>query len=199
MGKKDPRVDAYIDKSASFAKPILKHLRKIVHAGCPDVEETIKWQMPHFDYKGVLCGMAAFKEHCAFGFWKGSLVVGKNQDADSGMGQFGRIGSIRDLPNEKVLIGYVRKAAELNEKGVKVPERSQRRKRAPLPTPDYLTAALNKNAKARKTFENFSPSNQREYVAWLIEAKREETRQQRLRTAIDWMAEGKVRNWKHLR
>src|SRR5437867_12877524 len=98
MGKRDPRVDAYIDKSAPIAKPILKHLRKIVHAGCPDVEETIKWQFPHFDYKGILCGMAAFKNHCALGFWKGSLIFGNKKTEEEAMGQFGRITSLADLP-----------------------------------------------------------------------------------------------------
>ena len=198
MPKKDPRVDAYIDKSANFAKPILKHLRKVVHAGCPDVEETIKWQFPHFDYKGVMCGMAAFKEHCALGFWKGALIFGNNKAQTEGMGQFGRITSLDDLPDEKTLVRYVRKAAELNEKGVKATGRTKPKKKPPRQIPNYLTTALKKNARAKKTFENFSPSQQREYVEWLTEAKREETRQQRLKTAIEWMAEGKVRNWKYL-
>src|SRR5205085_6619396 len=130
MGKRDKRVDAYIAKSAEFARPILETIREAVHEGCPDVEETIKWSFPHFDYKGVMCGMAAFKEHCALGFWKGSLIVG-NKTSDAGMGQFGRITSIKDLPDEKTLTGYVRKAAELNDKGVKVPGRSQPQTRKP--------------------------------------------------------------------
>ena len=197
MGKKDPRVDAYIDKSAAFARPILKHLRKVVHKGCAEAEETIKWGMPFFDYKGVLCGMAAFKEHCAFWFWNRQLILGKN--SEPGMAQFGRLTSFDDLPNEKTLIGYVRKAAELNEKGIKAPGRSQPKKRAALRVPPDLADALRRNAKARKTFENFSPSNQRDYIEWLTDAKREETRQRRLQTAIEWMAQGKVRNWKYLR
>jgi uncharacterized protein YdeI (YjbR/CyaY-like superfamily) len=196
--KKDPRIDAYIDKAAPFARSILKYLRKVVHAGCPEVEETLKWSMPHFDYKGVMCGMAAFKEHCAFGFWKSTLILGNNKVEEEAMGHFGRITSLDDLPGEKTLIGYVRKAAELNEKGIKVPGRTQPKKKRPLQIPDYLKTALEKNAKAKKAFENFTPTNQREYVEWLTEAKREETRQQHLKTAIDWMAQGKVRNWKYL-
>jgi uncharacterized protein YdeI (YjbR/CyaY-like superfamily) len=198
MGKRDPRVDAYIDKSVPFAKPILKHLRRVVHTGCPDVEETIKWQFPHFDYKGMMCGMAAFKNHCAFGFWKGSLIFGNRKAEEEAMGQFGRIATIADLPDEKTLIGYVRKAAQLNDSGIKAPGRAKPQKRDPLKPPQYFTLALQRNAKARNTFENFSPSNQREYVEWISEAKREETRQERLKTAIEWMAEGKVRNWKYL-
>lgn len=198
MPKKDPRIDAYIDNAAPFARSILKYLRKVVHAGCPEVEETLKWSMPHFDYKGVMCGMAAFKEHCAFGFWKSTLILGNNKVEEEAMGHFGRITSLDDLPGEKTLIGYVRKAAELNEKGIKVPGRTQPKKKRPLQIPDYLKTALEKNAKAKKAFENFTPTNQREYVEWLTEAKREETRQQRLKTAIDWMAQGKVRNWKYL-
>ena len=198
MPKKDPRIDAYIAQSAPFAKPILKHLRKVVHAGCPEVEETLKWSMPHFDYKGVMCGMAAFKEHCAFGFWKGTLILGNNKGAEEAMGHFGRITSLDDLPGAKTLIRYVRRAAELNKKGIKVPGRTQPKKKPPLRIPDYLTTALKKNAKAKKTFENLTPSHQREYVEWITEAKRDETRERRLKTAINWMSQGKVRNWKYL-
>jgi uncharacterized protein YdeI (YjbR/CyaY-like superfamily) len=200
MPKKDTRIDAYIAKSADFAKPILEHLRKVVHAGCPDVVETMKWQFPHFDHKGVMCGMAAFKQHCAFGFWKAELVFGRdNVAAREAMGHFGRITKVSDLSDEKTLIGYVRKAAELNEAGVKSPARSKpKRKPQPPKIPDYFAAALAKNARARKVFENFSPSNQREYVEWVAGAKRDETREQRLKTSIEWTTEEKVRNWKYL-
>lgn len=194
MGKKDPRVDAYIEKSADFAKPILKHLREIVHKGCPDVEETIKWGMPAFDYKGILGGMAAFKAHCAFNLWKGSLLGAKNRDA---MGQFGRITALSDLPKDSVLLGYVEEAVRLNAEGVKAPRRPKEPKK-PLETPDDLARALKKNAKARETFEAFSPSHRREYVEWITEAKTEETRKKRLGTAIEWMAEGKPRMWKYM-
>jgi uncharacterized protein YdeI (YjbR/CyaY-like superfamily) len=197
MGKKDPRIDTYIEGAAPFARPILRHLRKIVHAGCPEVEETIKWQFPHFDYKGMMCSMAAFKNHCAFNFWKASLVVGGQAEQEA-MGQFGRISSVADLPGEKTLIGYVRKAAGLNEAGIKAPARAKAKKKQPLQVPADLTMALKKNAKARNTFEKFSQSNQRDYVEWITEAKREETRRQRLKTAIEWMSDGKVQNWKYL-
>ena len=199
MGRKDSRVDAYIAKSADFAKPILKHLRKVVHAGCPDVEETMKWSMPHFDYKGVMSGMAAFKEHCAFGFWKEALIFDRNQSAEkAGMGSFGCIKSLSDLPDEKRLIGYVKKAAALNDAGIRTPGRTQPKKREPLEVPEFFSAALKKNAKARKTFEAFPPSKRREYLEWVTEAKREETRQERLTTSIKWLAEGKPRHWKYL-
>src|ERR1700730_15914685 len=189
MVKKDTRIDAYIDKAAPFAKPILKRLRKVVHAGCPNVEETLKWSMPHFDYKGVMCGMAAFKEHCVFGFWKQKLIFpGDAAKMEEAMGHFGCIKSLDDLPSEKTLIGYVRKAAGLNEKGIKEPGRKKPQKRKPLPVPECLIAALKKNAKAKATFENFSPSHQREYIEWLTEAKREETRRQRLKTTIQWLS-----------
>lgn len=199
MAKKDPRIDAYIAKSADFAKPILKHLRKVIHAGCPQVQETIKWSMPHFDYKGVMCGMAAFKEHCAFGFWKESLILNrKRSEAKNGMGSFGCIKSLADLPSEKTLIGYVKKAAALNDAGIKAPGRAAPKKREPIDIPDYFSAALKKNAKARKTFEAFPPSKRREYLEWVTEAKREETRNERLATSIKWLAEGKPRNWKYV-
>jgi uncharacterized protein YdeI (YjbR/CyaY-like superfamily) len=199
MAEKDPLVDAYIGKSAPFAQPILKHLRRVVHAGCPEVEETIKWQFPHFDHKGMMCSMAAFKHHCAFGFWKGELIFKGDKRAKlEAMGHFGRIASLADLPPEEILIGYVRKAAQLNEAGVKSPARSRPKKKSPLKIPEYFSAALKKNPKARATFEDFTPSNQREYVEWLGDAKRDETRDQRLETSILWLAEGKPRNWKYM-
>jgi uncharacterized protein YdeI (YjbR/CyaY-like superfamily) len=195
MGKRDSRVDSYIAKSADFAKPILQHIREIVHRGCPEVEETIKWGMPHFDYKGMLCGMAAFKAHCALGFWKNKLVLERNPEA---MGHFGRITRLSDLPADRVLLGYVREAARLNEAGVKAPRKAREPKKA-LATPADLGAALRKNAKAKDTFEAFSPSHRREYVEWITGAKTEETRRKRLGTAIEWMAQGKPRNWKYMR
>jgi uncharacterized protein YdeI (YjbR/CyaY-like superfamily) len=199
MATKDPRIDVYIAKSAEFAKPILKHLRKLVHSGCPQVEETMKWSMPHFDYKGMLCGMAAFKEHCSFGFWKESLILGRGGATEkAGMGSFGCIRSLADLPNEKTLIGYVKKAAALNEAGIKAPGRTKPKRRKPPEVPDYFATALKKNARARKTFEGFSPSHRREYLEWVTEAKREETRNQRLATSIEWLAEGRARNWQYM-
>ena len=198
MANKDPRIDAYIAKSADFAKPILKHLRKIVHAGCPQVQETTKWSMPHYDYKGMMCGMAAFKEHCSFGFWKEALILGGDRAKERrGMGSFGCIKSIADLPGEKTLIGYVKKAAALNDAGIKAPGRTQPKKRAPIELPDYFAAALNKNSKAKKTFADFPPSKRREYLEWVTEAKRESTRNERLATSISWLAEGKPRHWRY--
>jgi uncharacterized protein YdeI (YjbR/CyaY-like superfamily) len=191
----DPRFDAYIARSKDFARPILVHLREVVHAACPEVEETMKWSMPHFMHQGMLCGMAAFKEHCTFGFWKGALVV-EDAAQDSGMGQFGRITSIKDLPNKKVLTAYIKKAMKLNEEGVKAPPRKTKIK-PPLKVPDDLAAALKKNKAAAKAFAGFSPSHQREYVDWITEAKRDETRQKRLATTLEWLAEGKTRHWKY--
>ena len=199
MAKKDPRIDAYIGQAAPFARPILKHLRKIVHAGCPAVEETLKWRMPHFDYKGVICGMAAFKEHCAFGFWKQSLIfAGDKEKMKEAMGHFGCIKSLSDLPSDKILIGYVRKAAALNEAGIRVPARGTKKKRAPAKVPNDFAAALQGNARAKQSFQGFSPSGKREYVEWITGAKREETRKNRLATSIKWLAEGKPHNWRYL-
>jgi uncharacterized protein YdeI (YjbR/CyaY-like superfamily) len=195
MGKKDPHVDGYIVRAAPFARPILKHLRKIVHSGCPTVTETIKWNSPFFEHKGIICFMAAFKEHCAFGFWSGSLIFGaKNKGA---MGHFGQIRSINDLPNDKQLLGFVRKAAKLNEAGVKK-SRPRSRAKQKVSVPSDLKAALQKNPKARKTFEDFSYSRRKEYVNWITDAKRDETRKRRLQTTIKWLNDGKVQNWRYL-
>lgn len=199
MPKTDPRVDAYIAKSAEFARPILTHIRAVVHAACPEVEETLKWGMPSFLYHGILCGMAAFKQHCTFGFWKGELIVdAKGQRADEAMGQFGRLTSVKDLPAKKVLAGYIHKAMELNESGVKVAKPKRAKVKKEIVTPPDLAAALKKNAKARATFDAFSPSHRREYIEWITEAKREETREKRLKTTIEWLTEGKPRNWKYM-
>jgi uncharacterized protein YdeI (YjbR/CyaY-like superfamily) len=197
MGKRDPRVDAYITSSADFAKPILEHLRELVHAAVPEVEEDLKWRSPTFMYKGILCGMAAFKNHCVFGFWKSGLVMGDKADGAGPGDQFGRLTSLDDLPANKTLIAYIKKAARLNDDGInEVRKRPEAKK--PVVVPDDLVAALRRNKQARTTFENFSPSHRREYVEWLTEAKTDATRQKRLATAIEWMADGKARNWKYM-
>jgi uncharacterized protein YdeI (YjbR/CyaY-like superfamily) len=198
MVTKDPRVDAYIEKSAEFARPILNHLREVVHAACPEVEETMKWSFPNFLYKGMFCNMAAFKEHCSFGFWKSSLILEKGHVTEDAMGQFGRITRVSDLPSRKVLTGYIKAAMKLNDEGVKSPTRVKPKQPREVVVPEDLTGALNANAKARKTFDAFSPSHKREYIEWITEAKTEATRTKRLATAIEWMAEGKPRNWKYM-
>lgn len=197
MPTKDPRVDAYIKKSAPFAQPILTHIRAAVHSSCPDVEETLKWGMPSFMYHGILCGMAAFKEHAVMGFWKGSLILDKNGSrADEAMGSFGRLSSVKDLPPKTVLAGYIKKAMKLNEDGTRV-EKPKAKPKPPVKTPPYFVAALKKNKKASAQYEAFSPSKKRDYVEWLAEAKTDATRQRRLETAVEWIADGKSRNWKY--
>jgi len=196
MSTRDPRIDAYIAKSADFAKPILRYLRETIHAACPDVQETIKWGTPTFDYHGIMCGMAAFKEHCALGFWKAKLIVG--EESSEAMGQFGRITSVDDLPSKNVLTGYVKKAMELNASGVTVPRAPKPKRKAPA-VPDELRRALGRNKSARTAFDAFSPSHQREYIEWITEAKTDETRTRRVETAVEWIAEGKPRNWKYMK
>lgn len=202
MPTKDKRVDAYIAKSATFAQPILNHVRKLVHSAIPDVTETMKWSFPHFDYHGTVCSMAAFKEHCAFGFWKAKLMSDPakilDQARQSAMGHFGRITSVKDLPSDKVMIAYLKEGAKLNEDGVKLPPRKKATK-TELEVPVYFMTALKKNKTALSAFETFPPSHKREYVEWITEAKTEETRERRLLTTIEWLAQGKSRNWKYER
>ena len=194
----DPRVDTYIARQADFARPILERVRAIVHEACPDVEETMKWSMPTFVYGGgILCGMAAFKQHASFGYWKHALVVGEGAPRD-GMGSYGKMASLEDLPPKKTLLAHIRRAMQLNVDKVKAPAARKSAPKPPPQAPEDLVAALKKNAKARKTFEGFPRGQQREYVSWLEEAKREETRAKRLAQAVEWMAEGKVRNWKYV-
>ena len=194
----DPRVDAYIAASAAFARPILEHLRAVVHASCPEVEETIKWGFPNFMYKGMLCNMAAFKAHCSFGFWQAKLLLAQADDkTHEAMGQFGRITAIADLPSRQILADYIGQAMALNASPVKPPKRAVPAAPRPLAVPDYLEAALAADSNARRHFDAFSTSQKREYVDWLEEAKTETTRVRRLAQAIAWIAEGKQRNWKY--
>jgi uncharacterized protein YdeI (YjbR/CyaY-like superfamily) len=204
MPKKDKRIDAYISQSATFAQPILKHLRKLIHQGCPEVQETIKWGVPSFDYKGPFFSIAAFKQHCALGFWKAGLIEDRHgylkpiaSEGGEAMGNFGRITSLDDLPSDKILLDYIRQARRLNDEGIKnSPRKATKRKE--LKAPEYMLAAIRKNKKAWATFENFGPSNKRDYVEWITEAKTEATRDKRLTQAIEWMVEGKPRNWKYM-
>lgn len=192
----DPRVDAYIAKSAEFAQPILAHLRAVVHATCPEVEETMKWSFPHFMYKGMMCSMASFKAHCAFGFWKAELLMADEAKREA-MGDFGRIASLKDLPSKKVLAAYIKLAMQLNVDGVAAPARAKPATPRVTTIPDDLNAALDAVPMARQHFDAFSPSKQRDYAEWLNEAKTEATRTRRREQAIEWIAEGKARNWKY--
>jgi uncharacterized protein YdeI (YjbR/CyaY-like superfamily) len=202
----NPRVDAYINKAKHFAQPIMEHLRKLVHKGCPDVEETIKWSRPFFEYRGTILGnMSAFKEHCSFGFWGeeiGAILREAGVVQEGGMGSLGRITSVKDLPTDKQLLGFIRQATGFIDSGEYTSPIAARNKvvKAPktaLETPAEFTAALKKDKKATAAFAAFSPSCKREYVEWIADAKRPETREKRIATAIEWIAEGKQRNWKY--
>ena len=196
MGTTDSRIDAYIARAAPFARPVLTHLRAVVHEACPEVVETLKWGMPTFMHHGILCGFAAFKEHASFGFWKASLILDRRgKPAESGMGNFGKLTAISDLPARRVLLGYVRQAMRLNEAGIKA-----RPKPTPKPAarmPADLRSALARAARARATWQAFSPSQRREYIEWITEAKREDTRARRVATTVEWLGQGKRRNWKY--
>ena len=194
---RDPRIDAYIERAAPFARPILAHARALVRQACPQVEETIKWGMPTFVHAGgILCGMAAFKQHASFGFWKHALVVGEGEPRD-GMGSYGKMLSLDDFPAKKIVLAHIRKAMKLNEDGVKMPAARKAASKLPPEMPEDLVAALNKDNAAKATFDAFPPSCRREYIEWIVEAKREETRAKRLAQTVEWLAEGKRRNWKY--
>lgn len=202
MSSTDKRIDAYIVRSAEFARPILEHLRATVHRACTDVEETVKWGFPHFMVHGsILCSMASFKEHCAFGFWKASLLPDPRKILGAGeksMGHLGRIRSLDDLPPTRVLLEYIRAAALLNREGVAAP-RKPKAPAKPVRRPADLARALAKNAKAHATFDTFPPSQKREYIEWIAGAKTDETRIRRISTTIEWLKEGKPRNWKYMK
>ena len=193
-------VHDYIQKAAPFAKPILNHIREVVHSASPLITETIKWGMPFFEYKGSICQMAAFKQHCAFGFWKASLLddpQGLLKKGEAG-GSFGRIITIDDLPSDEAIIHFVLQAMKNNESGKKAPVvKKTPAEKKELVVPDYFAALLKEHPKAKETFDKFSYSNKKEYLEWIIEAKTDTTRQKRLDTTIDWLIEGKSRMWKY--
>ena len=196
--KPDPRIDAYIAKSAAFATPILRHLRALVHRACPEATETVKWSCPSFEHHGILCGMAAFKAHCTFGFWHQGMteVLGRDGGkADDAMGSLGRITSLADLPSDSAMLRYIKQAAKLNASAT--PARPAPKAKPTLAVPADLAAALKRSKAATATWEKFSSSHRREYIEWITEAKREATREARLATTLEWLAEGQSRNWKY--
>ncbi len=196
MPTTDARIDAYIDKAEDFAKPVLKHLRAVVHQACPDVEEAVKWSMPFFTLGGKnLANMAAFKEHAAFGFWEGLGV--RTPKADEAMGHFGRIRSLDDLPDQDELVTMIRSAAERLQAERIVPKKSKPRPVKVPPMPEDFAKAIAANPAAQKTYDGFSPGYRRDYIIWVTEAKRAETRLKRMASAVEWMAEGKDLNWKY--
>jgi len=199
MARKDPRIDAYLETAPAFARPILVRVRKVVHQARPGVVETLKWSNPAFEHHGLLAGFAAFKAHCTFGFWKDALIRSRESaKAAKLLDQLGAMRSIEDLPPDAAIAKLVRIAAELNEKGIRI-EKPKTAPKPPVEIPPDLKAALGKNKTAKGTFDGFSPSQRREYVEWITEAKQDATRQRRLTQAVEWMAEGKVRNWKYAR
>ena len=194
-GRRDPRVDAYIAKAQPFAQPILTHLRELVHSHAPGAQETLKWGVPHFVLGGQnLAGMAAFKEHATFGFWRDEEVTGSPRDTGA-MGSMGRLASLADLPDDKMMAAYIRKAAVLCAEGK--PKRPAPTPKAALDLPDDLGAALKANIAAQGHWDAFSPGKRRDYIEWVLEAKREETRVKRIETIVAQVAEGKDRNWKY--
>lgn len=190
----DVRIDAYIEKAAPFAQPILRHIRATLHAAVDGLAETMKWSMPHFVYKGKnLAGMAAFKAHCAM------MIHGDGRQGDA-MGQFGKLASIDDLPGDNELKSKIIAAKErIDSEGTALKRKpsSPRAAKPDLPIPAEFEAALNGNGAAKAALDGFAPSHRREYVEWISEAKRPETRDKRIAQAIEWLAEGKKRNWKY--
>ncbi|MFT4031495.1 MAG: YdeI/OmpD-associated family protein [Siphonobacter sp.] len=198
----NPKIDIYLDKAAPFAQPILGHLRKLIHEVCPDVVEVIKWGCPFFEYKGAnLCNMAAFKQHCIFGFWLAAKMddpdgILKLMGEQNGMGRFDKMRSMEDVPSDEIITKYIRQAMQLIDQGEKVsPKAPVERKK--LVIPSDFQEVINQNEATQKTFESFSYSCKKEYVQWIEEARTETTRAKRMAQAVEWMAEGKERNWKY--
>lgn len=195
------KIDAYLAKSAPFAQPVLQHIRELVHRACPHAEEAIKWGFPHFMTHGEnLCNMAAFKQHCSFGFWKAAIMEDPQGlltvMEKAGMGHLGKIASLQDLPPDKTLLSYLREADRLNREGIRLPAKPASEKKE-LAVPPALAAALKKNKTAAKVFAGASYSFRKEYTEWVEGARTDATRDKRIAQALEWIAEGKGRNWKY--
>ena len=198
----NPKVDGYIERAGAFAQPVLEHLRRLVHKACPEVEETIKWSMPFFVYRGeIVANMAAFKTHCSFGIWGREIVAAMRKDGlkvkGGGMGSLGKITSVKDLPKDAALLGYLRQATVLVKDGAKTFPKRTKVGKAEAEIPVELAAALKRNKTASKMFAEFSSGKKREYADWIAEAKQEATKLRRTAQAVEWIAEGKSRNWKY--
>lgn len=197
---KDKRTDAYIAKAPQYAQPILIHLRKLVHEACPEIVETIKWGMPAYEYKGIVCSMAAFKAHCSFGFWKAALMMDSGEllkNQNNAMGHFDKITSLKDLPADKKIIALIKEAVDLNERGIKLPAKEKAAETIEIATPDYFLKELKKNKKALEVFQAFAPSHRKEYNRWIMDAKTDATKNKRMAQSIEWIENGKGRNWKY--
>lgn len=200
MEKYNPQVDEYIEKSADFAKPILNYLRETIHEVCSDAEEAIKWKFPTFMYKGkILCSTVSFKQYCSMGFWlHDEMKTIKNLDTGvekTNMFSLGKITKMEDLPSKPQLKKIILEAMELTDMGVTLKKSAP--SKTEIPVPDYFQNALGENKKALETFQKSAPSFRKEYVNWIVDAKTETTRNKRIEQAIEWISEGKGRNWKY--
>lgn len=196
MPTHDPRIDAYIARAAPFAQPILTHLRALVHRALPQAEETIKWGMPHFTVAGKnVSGFAAFKAHCAF------VIHGDDRQGEpegEGMGGYGKIAALTDLPDDKELEAKVREAAQrVATRGTALKPRARRAPKPEIPMPEDFAAALAGLPAAKTCYDGFSPAQRREYLEWITTARQAATREKRIAQAVEWLAEGKRRNWKY--
>ena len=200
------KVDLYIAQAKPFAKPILNHLRELVHQACPGVQETMKWSRPFFEYKGVILGnMSAFNAHCSFGFWGqeiGAVLHEAKVLQEDGMGSLGKIATLEDLPAKKQMLQWLKQAKTFIDNGQYTSPIAARNKvvkapKAALETPTEFTQALKSHPKAALVFQNFAPSCQREYLEWFADAKQQATREKRIAQAVEWLNEGKQRHWKY--
>jgi uncharacterized protein YdeI (YjbR/CyaY-like superfamily) len=193
---RDARVDAYIARAQPFARPILDHVRERVHSVLPEAEETLKWGAPAVTLDGkIVLILAAFKVHAALNFWRGQELRGEAASSEA-MGQFGKLKSVADLPPDSELDRLIREAAELSRSAPTPRKVKHEAKAEPQLHPDFA-AALDKAPKAKAVLDGFSPSARREYLDWVADAKRDETRASRIATAVEWLSEGKKKNWKY--
>lgn len=194
------KITEYIDNAQPFAQPILWHFRDLIHKVCPKVEEKLKWGVPFFDYKGSMCFMAGFKNHCNIGFWKGAIMQDAllfTENNTKALGGLNKIKAITDLPNDDTLMAYIAEAMILNENGVKV---TPAFKKIAVPEmPKEFTEALQNEPIVLGIFEGFTPSQRKEYILWIASAKTEATKSKRILQAIDWIADGKIKDWKYVK
>jgi len=199
--KKNPKVDAYILNTAPFAQPILNELRATLETAEPELEETIKWGFPCFTFQSkLICSFSAYKNHCVFRFWQGSNLKDSagilTKVGETEMGELSKIKNLEDLPNSEILINYIREAIELSKKKSTKTIVSEKKITIDLKSYD-LQEIFSSFPKQAEKFDTFSPSHRKEYISWINEAKTEDTKLKRIKTMMEWLLEGKSRNWKY--
>jgi hypothetical protein len=199
------QVTAYAAAMPAYAQPIFAHLRALIHTTCPDTDEAIKWSIPHFERDGdYLCIFAASPGHASFTFYKQQLMsdprLRDNLNLPAIKRFMGRLTSLSDLPDDATLAAMLQEAADLNARGVRLPDRAPKTPPVidmPSAVATAVATALAANPAAQAVWDAKSAAWRKDYLVWITAAKTDPTRDARIAEALDWIADGKARFWKY--